>query len=489
MSKNINEDNDYICLNSLISLNILPENEKIFKMQMQNEENSNISYEHYEYSKYLVRIENSDELLAFKICEKPLLEYIDIIESIFYIRDKEECESIYGLKGDKKDNCRISLKENHFLKNDRIKQYTEFYLQHMISGKFISTKKICHNNKITLTLKNGIEDAYTFSFQKINEKRSSSELLTFNQIFYLNIYIKEENQYYYVYEDELEAREIDNSKRYFDIVLHKKALCKFIIVNQTMMINNKEYIYSGQLINIIFTCNLFGKDEKLMLGVKEDTENNIKNISSESNNYKVVPYLYSENLYEHITKKAFWVIEENIEEASESIGKESVKINQGIKVKNVSNGLYLNINTNKSFPNENDKYLYEFTLVDKKILKDNPFFSCNFKFINYNNSDENKFIINDGKYILKSVCKNSNFQYSKIELYYLPIFLTINNTSNSYLHSNSNIDMKNNSILNELMPKEELIIKNDDGFIFNIKKIGISKGYEVIFKCLDNFFN
>ena len=484
MSKINNQDNDYICLNSLISLNILSENEKILKMQIQNGENSdenNVNYEYYKYSKYLVRIENSDELLAFKICEKPLLEYIDIIESIFYIRDKEECESIYGLKGDKKDNCRISLKENHFLKNDGIKQYTQFYLQHMISGKFISTKKICQNNKLTLTLINGIEDAYTFSFQKINEKRSSSELLTFNQIFYLNIYIKEENQYYYVNEDELEAREIDNSKRYFDIVLHKKAFCKLNIVNQTMMINNKEYIYSGQLINIIFTCNLYGKDEKLMLGVKEDAENNIKNISSESNNYKVVPYFYSENLYEHIIKKAFWVIEENFEEASESIGKESVKINQGIKIKNVSNGLYLNINTSKSFLNENDKYLYEFTLVDKKILKANPFFSCNFKFINYNNNDENKFIINDGKYILKGVCKNSNFQYSKIELYYLPIFLTINNTSISYIHSDSNIDMKNNSILNELMSKEELIIKNDDGFIFNIKKIGISKGYEVIF--------
>ena len=77
--------------------------------------------------------------------------------------------------------------------------------------------------------------------------------------------------------------------------------------------------------------------------------------------------------------------------------------------------------------------------------------------------------------------KNSNFQYSKIELYYLPIFLAINNTSISYIHSNSNIDIKNNSVLNELLSKEELIIKSDDGFIFNIKKIGISKGYEVIF--------
>ena len=90
MSKTNNQDDDYICLNSLISLNILSENEKTFKNQIQNLENSNENDLNYEYSKYLVRIENSDESLAFKICEKPLLEYIDITIKFWIVPNSEK---------------------------------------------------------------------------------------------------------------------------------------------------------------------------------------------------------------------------------------------------------------------------------------------------------------------------------------------------------------------------------------------------------------
>ena len=493
MSKINNQDNDYICLNSLISLNL------ISKQNLNNK-----------YSKYLVRIENSDDLLAYKICEKPLVEYIDIIESIFYIRDIEECESIYGLKDNKKENNEISRKELRFIKKDRINQTTQFYLQHMISGKFITTTIILDNNKITLKLVNDIENAYPFSLKKINESRSSTELLTYNQIFHLNIYIKEEKQYYYLYEGELIPEEIDNSKKYFQIIFCKKALSKFNLINQTLMINNKNYIYPGQLINIIFSCNLYGKDEKFMLGVEEkkeeliDLANNNQDKSQEINNYKVIPYLFSENLYEHVLKKTFWVIEINNQRCLQSMDKEPIKIEERFRIKNPLNGLYLNIkrknnykisnniNVNKSFLNDNERIEYEFYLVDNKSLNDNLFFDNNFKFIYYITNDDNKYIIDDGKYILKSICRNFNkdyvfqnqtkddvFFYSQMDLYYLPISLSFNITNIPIMNSNNGI--KKNSFLNELLSKNELIIKNDDDFIFNIKKIDISKGNEVIF--------
>ena len=235
MSNSEDSDYSYICKNSLISINII------------SDDNSN-----NKYSKYLIRLENSDESLAFKICKNPLVEYNDLTESFFYIRDIEECKSNYGINGNKNENNEITSKELRFIKKDKISQSTQFYLQHMISRKFISTQIILHNNKITLKLVNDIENAYPFSLKIINETRSSLELLTFRHIFYLNINIKEENQFYFVYEDELITDQIDNNKKYFDIILHKKALTKFSLINQTAMINQPNDIFSGQLINIIF---------------------------------------------------------------------------------------------------------------------------------------------------------------------------------------------------------------------------------------------
>ena len=491
MSNSEDSDYSYICKNSLISINII------------SDDNSN-----NKYSKYLIRLENSDESLAFKICKNPLVEYNDLTESFFYIRDIEECKSNYGINGNKNENNEITSKELRFIKKDKISQSTQFYLQHMISRKFISTQIILHNNKITLKLVNDIENAYPFSLKIINETRSSLELLTFRHIFYLNINIKEENQFYFVYEDELITDQIDNNKKYFDIILHKKALTKFSLINQTAMINQPNDIFSGQLINIIFSCNVNEKDEKFMLGVIEKKDNfilsekNIDNKINEASNFKVVPFLFSENLYDHVLKKTFWVIEENPQIISESLDKEPIKIGEGFRIKNPLIGLYLNIkqkninkvsnNANKSFLNDNEKNEYEFNLVDNKTLNDNLFFENNFKFIHYIISDENKYVVNDGKYILKSIFKNFNkdfmlqnqpkneiFYYLDMESYYLSISLSFSSPNITTI--NTNIGINKNSLINEKISKKEFIIKNEDDFVFNINKIDILKGNEVIF--------
>ena len=245
MSNSNDSDNSYIYLNSLISINLISDLNSF----------SN-------YSKYIVRLENSDDLLSLKLCKKPLEDYIELTESLFFIRDIEECESIYDKKDDNNENTEISFKETRFVKKDTINQNSFFYLQHMISRKFVSSQIIPNSNKITLTLVNEIENAYQFSFKIINETRSSSKILSFDQIFYINInhnYSNEEKQGYFVYEDELITDKIDNNKKYFDLILHKKALSKFILINQNMMITNLNNIYSGQLINIIFSYNINGK--------------------------------------------------------------------------------------------------------------------------------------------------------------------------------------------------------------------------------------
>ena len=235
---------------------------------------------------------------------------------------------------------------------------------------------------------------------------------------------------------------------------------------------------------------MLGIDEK-----RENSDNNIKN--KEGKLYKVVPYLYSEELYEHILKKAFWVIEENNSPNVELDGKEPVKIGEGFRIKNVSNGLYLNLKqktvfkiSDSTFYNDYDKIEYEFNLVDYNTLNDNIFFENNFKFFHYFINDESKYIVDDGKYILKSVCKNMNkclknkfkqeeFMFSKIDSYYLPISIS-SNLSNVAINISNN-SQKIISILNELIPNSDYIIRNEDDFIFNIKKVDILKGNEVIF--------
>ena len=487
MSKLNNNSNDsYICLNSLISLNLI------------SDDNSN-----NENTKYLVRLENSDDQLIFKLCKKPLFEYLDLFESMFYIRDIEECKSIYDTNNS--ENNEIYCKEAKFSKNDKISQTTQFYLQHMISGKFISTNINIDNNKINIKLVNEFENAYPFSLRKINEERGSTELLTFDQIFYLNMKIKEEKQFYYIFEDELISDEIDKNKKYFDIILDKRANAKIRLINQTMMINHPENIFSGQLINIIFFCEIGEERYTLMLGVEEKKENLIDseiNNNIQNKEYKVVSYLYTEELSKQVLNNAFWVIEQNNSESCESLEKEPIKLKEGIRIKSPSTGLYLNIRqkniikqnfnlNNRTNLNKFEKYEYEFCLVDNEAINNNLFFENNFKFYHYIISDENKYIVDNGKYILKGIFENFNkdyvsknqssneiFDFNNLEHYYLPINIYTNDTS-----INKTEEFKKNLITNEIISKMDFFIKSEDeyDFVFVMKKIDFFKGSEVIF--------
>ena len=168
MSESLNQikENSYICFNSLITLNLISDNNQNSKS-----------------SKYMMRKENSDKLLSFKICKKPLFDYSDLTESLFFIRDIEECKLMYDNKEASKQSPEMSSKEIRFIKKDKINQNTQFILQHMISGKYISTEMKFNNNKIILKLVNDFENAYPFSFRKINETRSSTELNLFFSLY------------------------------------------------------------------------------------------------------------------------------------------------------------------------------------------------------------------------------------------------------------------------------------------------------------------
>lgn len=232
---------------------------------------------------------------------------------------------------------------------------------------------------------------------------------------------------------------------------------------------------------------------------KKKKKNLIFGDSLKVKNYRVVPYPYKEELHEQILKRACWVIEERASNFGEDIDRKPVKIGEDFRIKNPSTGLYLSIrqkigikssNKNMDFlASDNDKYDYEFYLVDEKSLNDNLFIQYNFKLCHYIINSDNSYIMDDGKYILKGVFKNLNkyflfqsksnerFYFENINSYYFPISLYFNNISN-YIGSNIAIGLKRSSFWNEVISKTEFCIKNEDDFIFNIK-IGILEGSQV----------
>ena len=148
MSKfdNSGDDNSYITYNSLISISHISTEE--------NDKSKTI--------KYIMRKENFSSFLVFKQINKSKFDYLNLSDSLFYIRDIEECKSIFGNK--MKDNeDSIFSKEVHFSKNDKLNQNSKFILQHMLSRKFVTCIMNYKNNKITLKLICNIENTYPFT--------------------------------------------------------------------------------------------------------------------------------------------------------------------------------------------------------------------------------------------------------------------------------------------------------------------------------------
>lgn len=333
MSKtnNMIDDNSFVQFNSLITLSIVSDD-----------------YEKTNYTKYLVTDENLDYLLCFKLCKKPLLEYSNLINSYFFIRNIDECASNIEMsdENDKpKKNSDNMGKELNYLSKEKINQNNYFYLQHMLSRKFVSIER--KDNCFVLKLLNNIDNPATFSLRKINEKRNSNNIITSKEIYHLSIYIKEDNIFYYVQDDKNQINKENNNN--YNILISKNQITKFIITQQNWNIKDSKNLYSGQLINIIFTNIKENKEEQLMLSVGKKEKNNIivnndneqnknDNNNDINNQYKVIGLPYSDELSEHALNNSFWVIEENLENYN-CINKQPIKIKQFIRIKNLNTGL------------------------------------------------------------------------------------------------------------------------------------------------------
>ena len=231
----------------------------------------------------------------------------------------------------------------------------------MISKKFISIEKIQGTDNYMLKLVTEVEKAiaFPFSFKRIN---SSYEFLTYKNIVYISIYNKEKGQNYYINHNNIELEELADEERkiynngeekknpnnlinYEDLCVINYNFDKFYIINQNWYINNKENLYNGQLVNIIFTGDKNKENDKMMLsaegikvenkieeviGIKEEVREDIDGLMRDNNQkyiqfngitdrikdkvnlfssitVKGIPFM--DNLYEHVINNSFWVIE------------------------------------------------------------------------------------------------------------------------------------------------------------------------------------
>ena len=161
---------------------------------------------------------------------------------------------------------------------------------------------------IILRLTSNKDSAIPFIVKRIHETRNSQELLTFNESFYLSIYIKEKEQFYYInsnsYNEKPPEYEIDslinvqnnlyvsneniisnkktnqinnnnikeekeddsdNGYKYFyenfsELCIEKKMNCKYTFLNQSWYSKYEDKLFSSHIINIIFINSNSNKD-------------------------------------------------------------------------------------------------------------------------------------------------------------------------------------------------------------------------------------
>ena len=406
-------------------------------------------------------MENIEQTLILKPCSSPLFEFSDLKESLFFIREIEE-ENISYLQKERKlinkyYNEDIDLNDNkdEIMDEKKVNFGQHFILQHMISRKYICIEKLPNNN-YNIKLTSDKNNAVPFSLKRIQEARTSQEFLTFKQSFYINIYIKEKDKYYFInianekeqkksldydvdsaiieqtfnnfisneniindvgeYSNESENKDEAkiNNEDYSELCIDKNAKTKYLFVNQSWYVKEKEKLFSSQVVNIVFiNSNLYKdnnkenpmeeKEEQLMLSAEfldnayeeeindvnqgpEDTnsDNNIdknnnslnQDLYNENNRLinqmdknkkrinqqikvKLIPY--ENEFYKHVMKNCFWVIEEEESDNKNKMEKIPLKHGCQIKIQNVLLGLYLklkrkgegieNINNNRNINN------------------------------------------------------------------------------------------------------------------------------------------
>lgn len=219
-----------------------------------------------------------------------------------------------------------------------------------------------------------------------------------------------------------------------------------------LSVEKKENLYN-QIQNFEIV-NFISEEEQ-----KEKADNNSE--------YRVIGVRYCDELCEHVLNNSFWVIEEKLDFVNNS--KKPIQIKEHIRIKNLYTGLYLSVYNNYeddiqddlkdddsySFF-ENKKYLFK--LVPEQTLNNNPFLEYNFLFFNYMLDSNCSEIVDEGKYILKGVFRKfKNSHFNQLENYYKSISIEMTNKNNN------------------------LSVKNEDDFIFKIKKIDVNHGNQVIY--------
>ena len=283
------EDVDYIYYNSLISLKLVSET-------------THPSHKDF----YMIRKENLEQSLILKRCETPLLEYADLKESLFYIRNIDECLNIYGNKSTNiSNNEQHNMKEYVFKNENKLNFNQNFILQHLMSKKFLTIDKIQGTDNYILKLVTEIEKAiiFPFSFKRMN---ASNEFLSYKNIVYISIFNKEKGQNYYINHIKIDSEElVEEEKRqnnneisedkkslenmkYGELFVINYNLDKFYIINQNWFINDNDSLYNGQLINIIFTGDKNKENDKKMLSVeiiKSENKNEELSLIKDEVNY------------------------------------------------------------------------------------------------------------------------------------------------------------------------------------------------------------
>ena len=448
----MSEGNHFITYNSLISICILSED-----------------FDNSQYAKFLYAEENLEHSFYFKTCKKAFLDYSDIKGCLFYIRNIEECISNYSFS---KNQENVS-KELGFLNKDKINKNSLFYLQHMASKKFVCIERN-YDNEFVLKLEKNINNAAKCKLMKKNQKRNSRESMHLNDIFHFSVYIEDDDLYFYIKDDKNPLYKNNNNN--YRIILDNHPSIIFCLFNQQWFIRETKEIYSGHLINIVFSSMIENKKEQLMLSVSRKKENDEKDfIGLEKPNYDEF-YLtgipFTNELSEHILNNSFWIIEDDSSILEEN-KKIPLEVKKEFRIKNLNTGLYLNIRENVnniieeySYSEEYSDIVYEFYLVDEINLNKNARFYSNFMLFNYSFEILSNEIMDDGEYILRGDYHKSKINVtSDYEYYFKPISINMN-------------------------AKKRLEIKQEDDFIFKIKKVDYQRGIQISYvkKIMDTLY-
>ena len=372
-------------------------------------------------SLYVMRLESLDETMLLRKCN-PLSDFSSIKESLFIIRRIRE----------QANDEPLPLNEAENIQALRVNYNQNFILQHMVSKKFLSKDKMSGNNNYKLKLVEKENLAVPFTFRKIVDTRSSITYITYNQIIYLSVYVKEKAQYYYV--NQLGSKK--DYVEYLDLVIEKDFNNKFTIINQNCFGQDDGYLYSGQLVNITFQEKQQLNEKNYMIGVecqkevktgelislkeevKEDIENFIKDNGQQGNDLSelkmenknesgiksVKSYNVKNELFKHINHNTFWIIEEEFYNQHSKAKRKPILTETYLRIKNPLLGLYLKIVKKPQIEGaalQSDEY--EFELVEEKNLTNNSMFYSNFQIFHYSINAENKSLSNRGKYVINRI--------------------------------------------------------------------------------------